>query len=191
MMGAASDLVIAILDKEVAMLTAERDTLREERKVMASRIAELEHEAMKRDESSQPALTVWFGPLPESNGRSNFTAILMRKDASLMDGLTEGIALDQSEYPDRVRYEADRLRYLIGELKEEPCVLDYDSEKHSGYVEPAANNELLTSALAAKNAMQHLLHNLQASGKRIDLGLAKDSAENAIRMVDKALEGKP
>jgi hypothetical protein len=83
--------------------------------------------------SNQPELTVWYGPMPESNGKSNFTAILMRKGASLFDGLTGGITIARSEYPDRVRYEADRVRYLIGELKEEPDILDYDAEKHSGY----------------------------------------------------------
>lgn len=79
-------------------------------------------------------LTVWEGPMPESNGKSNFTAILMRKDATFMDGITGGITIERSEYPDRVRYEADRMRYLIGELDVEPCITDYDPDKHSGYV---------------------------------------------------------
>jgi len=90
---------------------------------------------------SQPAmtagsgetLTVWEGPMPESNGRSNFTAILMRKGGDFVDGH----AIDRSEYPDRVRYEADRVRYLLGELKERPYILDYDADKHSGYIESA------------------------------------------------------
>lgn len=73
----------------------------------------------------QPELEVWYGAMPESNGKSNFTAILKRKGC--------GITLDRSEYPDRVRYEADRARYLIGDLDEEPCILDYDADKHSGY----------------------------------------------------------
>lgn len=85
--------------------------------------------------SNIPALDVWVGPMPESNGKSNFTAILMRKGASLFDdGMTFTIA--RSEYPDRVRYEADRVRYLIGQLETEPFVLDYDSDQHSPYVYP-------------------------------------------------------
>jgi len=84
----------------------------------------------------RPELTVWYGPMPESNGKSNFTAMLMRKGGSTLDSMTHGICLERSEYPDRVRYEADRARHLIGELENEPCILDYDPEKHSGYKEP-------------------------------------------------------
>lgn len=78
---------------------------------------------------SQPELTVWYGSMPESNGKSNWTALLHRKG-----DVFGGITLDRSEYPDRVRYEADRARYLIGELVDEPCILDYDADLHSGYV---------------------------------------------------------
>ncbi len=76
-------------------------------------------------------LAVWYGPMPESNGKSNFTAILHNGD------IATGITLDRSEYPHRVRYEADRARWLIGELADEPFILDYDADKHSGYVAPA------------------------------------------------------
>lgn len=83
-------------------------------------------------------LTVWYGSLPESNGKSNFTAILHRGD------ITKGITIERSEYPDRVRYEADRMRWMIGELSKEPWVLDYDADKHSGYVGPKTD---LTGAI--------------------------------------------
>jgi hypothetical protein len=83
----------------------------------------------------RPELTVWEGPMPESNGRSNFTATLMRKGADWMD--TSGYTFTRSEYPDRVRYEADCMRFLIGELATEPWITDYDADKHSGYVSPA------------------------------------------------------
>jgi hypothetical protein len=92
-------------------------------------------------EATAPALTVWYGPMPESNGKSNFTALLVRKGGDFTDGIT----IDRSEYPDRVRYEADRVRYLIGELAERPFILDYDADKHSGY---AAD----VSSAAAKDA---------------------------------------
>lgn len=82
------------------------------------------------------ALTVWYGSMPESNGKSNFTAVLMRKGAEWMDGMTDGHTIDVSEYPDRVRYEADRVRWLIGELAEKPDMLAYDADKHSGYTAP-------------------------------------------------------
>ncbi|WP_250489940.1 hypothetical protein [Caballeronia sp. INML2] len=77
-------------------------------------------------------LAVWYGSMPESNGKSNWTAILHNGDIS------RGITLDRSEYPDRVRYEADRVRWLIGELDKEPWILDYDADKHSGYAAPPA-----------------------------------------------------
>lgn len=91
--------------------------------------------------ADQPApveLTVWYGSMPESNGKTNWTAILHRKggEGSLLGVLSDGITIERSEYPDRVRYEADRMRYLIGELKTEPWILDYDENKHSGYVRP-------------------------------------------------------
>lgn len=78
-------------------------------------------------EAQRPTLAVWYGSMPESNGKSNWTAILYRKDDGLGGGVN--ITLDRSEYPDRVRYEADRVRYLIGEIDKEPWILDYDAGK--------------------------------------------------------------
>lgn len=85
--------------------------------------------------SVQPQLTVWYGSMPESNGKLNFTAILNRKDAV---GLIkfDGLTIARSEYPNRVLYEADCVRHLIGELAERPDILDYDTDKRSDYVPP-------------------------------------------------------
>lgn len=80
-----------------------------------------------------PRLTVWEGAMPESNGKSNFTVMLMRKDEKFADSITEGICIYRSEYPDRARYEADCMRHLIGELPEKPWITDYDADLHSGY----------------------------------------------------------
>jgi len=68
------------------------------------------------------SLTVWFGSMPESNGKQNWTAILHKGD------ITEGFTLARSEYHDRVRYDADSVRYLIGEIETEPSILNYDGE---------------------------------------------------------------
>lgn len=87
------------------------------------------YERLKRQQ-----LTVWYGSMPESNGRQNWTAILHRKGESILDG--HHFTIKRSEYPDRVRYEADRVRYLIGELDEEPDIIAYDANLHSGYVPP-------------------------------------------------------
>lgn len=107
-----------------ALLTAPEDLATLRRKV-----------AQLSPELPQPELTVWYGSMPESNGKSNWTAILHRKggEGTLMGKLSEGLVIARSEYPDRVRYEADEMRYLIGELDKEPCILDYNSGSHSGY----------------------------------------------------------
>jgi hypothetical protein len=83
---------------------------------------------------NQPELTVWYGEMPESNGKSNWTAILCRKNAeSALSSMTSGITIARSEYPGRVKYEADCMRYLIGELAEEPDILEYDTDTKSAY----------------------------------------------------------
>lgn len=46
---------------------------------------------------------------------------------------------------------------------------------------------LAEAAVAAKNSIKHLLHNIKVSGKRIDMGPAKESAEESVRMIDAAL----
>ena len=86
-------------------------------------------------EAGARKLAVWYGALPESNGMTNWTAILHKGD------VTAGITIDRSEYPDRVRYEADRMRWMIGELNEEPFILNYDADKHSGYAASAQKEE--------------------------------------------------
>ncbi|MDK9943349.1 hypothetical protein NVR52_16145 [Enterobacter roggenkampii] len=87
--------------------------------------------AMLQGAESRPELTVWYGSMPESNGKANWTAILHRKgEGRCIDGFT----IDRSEYPGRVLYAADRVRYLIGEKSERPSILNYDADAHSGYV---------------------------------------------------------
>lgn len=88
--------------------------------------------AMLQGADGKPELTVWYGSMPETNGKTNWTAMLHRKGQHPWEGIT----IDCSEYPDRVRYEADRMRHLIGELADEPDILAYDADAHSGYVNP-------------------------------------------------------
>ena len=83
--------------------------------------------------AARPELTVWYGAMPESNGKSNFTAVLMRKGEG-WDG--PHVTIERGEYPERIRYEADRVRHLIGEIADAPFILDYDADKHSGYIAP-------------------------------------------------------
>lgn len=108
--------------------------------------------------AAAPALAVWYGPMPESNGKSNYTAILHRKDAIGLD-LFGGFTIARSEYPERVRYEADCVRYLIGEVEKKPFILDYDADKHSGYVTPisAFERQPHTNAPAERDAARDVL----------------------------------
>lgn len=90
--------------------------------------------AILQGADGKPHLTVWYGSMPETNGKTNWTAMLHRKGQHPWEGIT----IDRSEYPGRVRYEADRMRHLIGDLADEPDILAYDADAHSGYVPPAA-----------------------------------------------------
>lgn len=93
-----------------------------------------------REPHQTTALTVWYGAMPESNGKTNWTAILLPKGHRVADAT--GFTIETSEYPDRVRYEADWMRWLIGELPEEPDILDYDANLHSDYVYPAVEHPI-------------------------------------------------
>lgn len=92
----------------------------------------------------QNPLTVWFGPMPESNGKTNWTAVLMPKGGRIWDGIT----LERSEFKDRVRYTADRVRYLLGEYEEEPDLLAYDQNLQEHLVQEAAEHDLVSKELA-------------------------------------------
>lgn len=116
MAGASDDALMTVRVGDVRVMVAERSRA----------------DALADELKAKPALSVVYGPMPESNGKSNFTAILCR-DGNILDGFT----IARSEYPDRVRYDADCVRFLIGELAERPELLDYDGDKHSGYAAPA------------------------------------------------------
>lgn len=77
---------------------------------------------------TQPKLTVVYTAMPESNGKSNWTAFLCRVDENGKPNIFDGFQFARSEYTDQVRYDADCMRFLIGELDERPCVLDYDGD---------------------------------------------------------------
>lgn len=114
------------------------------------RTLEVIDNALTKNEFSPPVqqgLAVFYGKMPESNGKENWTAILHRKsEDGLFGGIADGITIDRSEYPDRVRYEADCVRYLIGEIDKKPNILEYDSELHSGYVDPLEVQRMKQSA---------------------------------------------
>lgn len=112
---------------------------------------------VKQNLTTQPAaaqevvaLKVWCGPMPESNGKQNWTVVLYRKGDPLFKGPHDCVYV--SEYPDRARYEADRLRFIIGERADEPDITAYDSELHSGYAVPVAAAPAKVKALASTPA---------------------------------------
>lgn len=65
----------------------------------------------------------------------------------------EGITIERSEHPDRVRYKSDRMRHLIGELSEEPDILEYDADAHSGYVKPGNSPVISDSWISCSERM--------------------------------------
>lgn len=84
-------------------------------------------EAATRNEP--PRLTVRLISFPESNGKRNWTALLVREEK--WDGLIGncgGISLARGELWNRVAYEAECARYLIGERSTEPFILDYGDD---------------------------------------------------------------
>lgn len=66
------------------------------------------------------------GGMGQVRGEANQRAMNLGKEYTDLDG--DG-TIDRSEYPDRVCYEADRVRFVIGEIDKEPWVLDYDADK--------------------------------------------------------------
>lgn len=77
----------------------------------------------------QPRLTVRLQSFPESNGKRNWTALLVRVDAwGGLVGNCGGITVARGEFWNRVAYEAERAKLLIGERDTEPDILDYGDD---------------------------------------------------------------
>jgi len=77
----------------------------------------------------QPRLTVRLQSFPESNGKRNWTALLVRVDAwGGLVGNCGGITVDRGEFWNRVAYEAERAKLLIGERDTEPDIRDYGND---------------------------------------------------------------
>ncbi len=74
-------------------------------------------------------LTVRLVSYPESNGKTNWTAMFVRTQP--WDGLvgnSGGITIDRSEYWNRVSYNAERARFLLGERNTEPSIMAYGKD---------------------------------------------------------------
>ena len=84
---------------------------------------------VQRVVGAQPRLTVRLTSFPESNGKRNWTAMLVRADK--WDGLIGncgGITVERGEYWNRVAYAAERAKLLIGERDTEPDIMDYGDD---------------------------------------------------------------
>lgn len=80
----------------------------------------------------QPRLTVRLTSFPESNGKRNWTALLVRADAwGGLVGNCGGVSLARGELWNRVAYHAECARLLIGERDTEPHILDYGDDIHT------------------------------------------------------------
>ena len=79
--------------------------------------------------SAQPRLTVRLTSFPESNGKRNWTALLVRVDHWRgLIGNCGGITIARGEMWNRVAYEAECARLLLGERDTEPDILDYGDD---------------------------------------------------------------
>lgn len=106
---------IAVVDEVLQLYCVERDARKALVKLSPPSYAAVS--VVEQDAN----LTVWYGKMPESCGRTNWTAILR--------GNGEDYTIDRSEYPDRVRYAADCVRNIIGDLPKKPFILDYDGDE--------------------------------------------------------------
>lgn len=80
----------------------------------------------------QPRLTVRLMSFPESNGKRNWTALLVRADAwGGLVGNFGGVSLARGELWNRVAWEAECAKFLIGERDTEPFILDYGDDIHT------------------------------------------------------------
>lgn len=77
----------------------------------------------------QPRLTVRVTSFSESNGKRNWTALLVRVEPWRgLIGNCGGITIARGELWNRVAYEAECARALLGERDTEPHILDYGDD---------------------------------------------------------------
>lgn len=76
-------------------------------------------------------LKVVLFKIPESNGKRNWQAYFKRKDDPTFKGLVGslgGICISWGECWNRVAYEAERVRFLLGERTTEPSLQEYGDD---------------------------------------------------------------
>lgn len=77
--------------------------------------------------NTQPKLKVVIVSYPESNGKRNWTAMILREEPwEGLIGTGGGVVIDHGEYWNRVAYAAERAKYLLALRDTEPWILDYE-----------------------------------------------------------------
>ncbi|ASD50433.1 hypothetical protein FDI24_gp152 [Acidovorax phage ACP17] len=77
----------------------------------------------------QPGLTVRVVSRPESNGKRNWYADIVRSEPwKGLAGTAGGVSIAHGELWNRVAYAAERARFLLGERDTEPYILDYSED---------------------------------------------------------------
>ena len=111
-------------------LRAAAEAMQDPPKLAFSFFSEAHHAAAAVERvRQQPRMTVRLASFPESNGRRNWTALLVR--AGAWDGLVGncgGVSLARGELWNRVAYHAECARLLIGERDTEPNIMDYGDD---------------------------------------------------------------
>ena len=74
---------------------------------------------------SNQNLNVVVGSMKESNGNRWWT-VNLTKDGN--EKAWEGFAVYQDKIEGRAEYEAAKLRFFLGLIEKEPCILDYDTD---------------------------------------------------------------
>lgn len=78
---------------------------------------------------TQPKLKVVLKSYPESNGKRNWTAMFVRVEPFKgLIGNCGGITIAKGELWNRVAFDAERARFLLGERDTEPYILDYGDD---------------------------------------------------------------
>lgn len=93
---------------------------------MRTKIKQLKEKTV---DTVQPEFTVRLVSYPESNGKRNWTAQFVRKGG--FDGLVGtgvGITFSHGELWNRVAFDFERARFLLGERDTEPFILDYGND---------------------------------------------------------------
>ena len=79
--------------------------------------------------NTQPKLKVIVRSYPESNGKRNWTAIILREDPwGGLIGTGGGVVIACGENWNRVAYAAERAKYLLALRDDEPWILDYGTD---------------------------------------------------------------